>query len=109
MYIEAITMYHTQTEVAEMAQPPEKRKKVTLTLPAGLVADVQALVAEGRAASQSAFVADALAERVRQIQQTRLREEFLRAAADPLFLHDVEETERAFLSADREATGMIPG
>jgi len=91
-----------------MAQVTAKRKKVTLTLPADLVADVQSLVAEGRAASQSAFMADALAQKVREVQAVRLREEFRCAADDPLFLRDVEETEQAFLAADAEATRMIP-
>ncbi|MEW6217659.1 MAG: ribbon-helix-helix domain-containing protein [Candidatus Bipolaricaulota bacterium] len=91
-----------------MARTTEMRKKVTLTLPADLMAEVQALVAEGRAASQSAFVADALAQTIRQVQAARLREEFRCAAADPLFLRDVEEIEQAFLAADGEATRMIP-
>ncbi len=77
-----------------MAETAVKRKKVTVTLPADLVADVQSLVAEGRAASQSAFVAEALAQAVRQVQMARLREEFRCAAADPLFLRDVRETNR---------------
>lgn len=92
-----------------MAETNEKRRKVTLTLPAVLVAEVQALVAEGRAASQSAFVTDALAQKVRQVHVARLGEEFRRAASDPLFLRDVEEIEEAFRSADGEATRMIPG
>ncbi len=107
--VEAIFVYHTQTEVVGMAQTTGKRKKVTLTLPADLVADVRSLVLEGRAVSQSAFVTEALAQRVRQVQAVKLKEEFRCAAADPLFLRDVEETEQAFLSADAEATRMIPG
>ena len=92
-----------------MVLTTERRKKVTLTLPAELMAEVQALVAEGRAASQSAFVTDALAQKVREVQLARLREELRRAANDPLFLRDVAETEQAFESADGEAARMIPG
>lgn len=92
-----------------MALTADKRKKVTLTLPADLMTEVQALVAEGRAAPQSAFVADATAQAMRQVRAARLREAFRCAAADPLFLRDAEETEQAFLHPDAEAARMIPG
>jgi Arc/MetJ-type ribon-helix-helix transcriptional regulator len=91
-----------------MAQTTQRRRKVTFSLPADLVADVQALVAQGQAPSQSAFVAGALAWRVRQAQADTVREQFRRAGADPLFLRDVAETKQVFQPADAETARMIP-
>jgi len=91
-----------------MGKTSGARRKVTFTLPAPLVAEVKALVDEGQAPSQSAFVVAALSRQVRQVREERLREEFRAAAADPLFLRDLEETMDAFRAADGETVQMIP-
>ncbi|MCX8103924.1 MAG: ribbon-helix-helix domain-containing protein [Candidatus Bipolaricaulota bacterium] len=92
-----------------MATAARKKRKVTLTLPAQLVEEIKALVDQGQAPSQSAFVAEALAWKLQQARHRQhLREEFRAAATDPLFLRDLEETAAAFRSADRETAQMIP-
>ncbi|MFH1610026.1 MAG: hypothetical protein ABID40_05315 [Candidatus Bipolaricaulota bacterium] len=91
-----------------MAKTSGGRRKVTFTLPAPLVAEVKALVDQGQVPSQSAFVAEALSWQLQQIRKQRLREEFRLAAADPLFLRDLEEIDQAFRSADGETARTIP-
>lgn len=91
-----------------MATTTGSKRKVTFTLPAQLVEEIKALVDQGQAPSQSAFVAEALAWKLQQARQQELRAEFRIAAADPLFLCDLEETMQAFRSADGETAQMIP-
>lgn len=91
-----------------MATTSGKKRKVTFTLPAQLVAEIKALVDQGQAPSQSVFVAEAIAWRLQQARQQELRAEFRAAAADPLFLRDIEEAMQAFRTADGETAQMIP-
>jgi Arc/MetJ-type ribon-helix-helix transcriptional regulator len=85
-----------------------ENKKVTLSLPVALVEEVRRLVEDGVAASQSAFVADAVEKEIRAWRVAELREEFRQAAADPDFLQDIDETMRDFAAADGETARMIP-
>lgn len=82
-------------------------KKVTVSLDAGLVEEVQRLVNEGRAPSQSAFFEEALRRKLREIRREERRKALLAASKDPLFLADIEEIEREFASADAEAARML--
>jgi Arc/MetJ-type ribon-helix-helix transcriptional regulator len=91
-----------------MAKMTGDKRKVTFTLPTHLIAEIKALVDQGQAPSQSAFVAEAIAWKVQQARRQQLCEEFRAAAADPLFLRDLEETMQAFRSADGETARMIP-
>lgn len=75
-------------------------RKVTYSLPEELLGDMESAVREGAAPSYSAFVAEALRERLERLREERLREAFAEAARDPLFLEDVEETMEAFSAAD---------
>ncbi|NOZ79121.1 MAG: CopG family transcriptional regulator [Acidobacteria bacterium] len=78
-------------------------RKVTYSLPEELLSAMEGAVREGAAPSYSAFVAEAVRERLERLREERLREAFAEAARDPLFLEDVEETMGAFAEADRAA------
>ncbi|MSQ26019.1 MAG: ribbon-helix-helix protein, CopG family [Dehalococcoidia bacterium] len=85
----------------------QRRKKITLSLDAALVRDIQQLVGEGEAKSQSAFFETALREKVKQAKREKRRKSLLAASKDPLFLADVEEVMRDFVYADAETARMI--
>ena len=82
-------------------------KKVTLSLDASLVQEVQRLVREGAAKSQSAFFEAALRERVTQAKRDKRRRALRAASKDPKFLADIEEVVRDFAHADAEAARMV--
>ncbi len=83
------------------------QKKVTLSLDAKLVEQVQKLVKAGQAKSQSEFFEGALEAKLKEIKRERRRQALLEASRDPLFLADIEEIEREFAYADAEAARMI--
>ena len=85
----------------------QPRKKITLSLDAALIRDVQQLVGEGEAKSQSSFFETALREKIRQTKREKRRKSLLAASKDPLFLADVEEVMRDFAEADAESARMI--
>jgi Arc/MetJ-type ribon-helix-helix transcriptional regulator len=85
-----------------------RNRKVTFSLPPQLMEEVKELVQAGVAASQNAFVEQALMQRVREARKELLRQEFQEAARDPLFLRDIEETMADFAAADAETARMIP-
>ncbi len=86
----------------------DKVVKVTYSLPADVVVEVRSVVREGAAPSYSAFVERALRDAVRAARERLLAAEFDEAAADPLFLADVEHVERDFESADAESARLMP-
>ena len=82
--------------------PSRPVRKVTYALPEDLVVRIREAVREGAAPSYSAFVVEALEERVRQAKERRLAEAFEDAGRDPEFLEDVHEAMRDFSDADEE-------
>jgi len=81
------------------------KRKVTYSLPEELINDVACVVREGAAPSYSAFVEEALTEKVRKAREEALASAFGEAAADPAFLSDVDETMEAFRRVDAEPGG----
>ncbi len=77
-------------------------RKVTYSLPEELVRELEGAVREGAASSYSAFVAGAVAERLRRHREERLASAFAEAGSDPLFLEDVEEAMQDFAAADAD-------
>ena len=78
------------------------KRKVTYSLPVELIEDIACVVREGAAPSYSAFVEEALTEKVRTAREEALAAAFGEAAADPAFLADVEETATAYRHVDNE-------
>ena len=91
-----------------MASDTETNVKVTYSLPNGLVDEVRSVVREGAAPSYSAFVVDALTEAVRREREKLLAQEFREAAEDPLFMRDLEDTQKGFEHVDAESAKLIP-
>jgi len=83
-----------------MASKP--KRKVTYSLPEQLIADIASVVRDGAAPSYSAFVEEALTEKVRKAREEALAAAFGEAATDPAFLADVDETMDAFRQVDNE-------
>lgn len=83
------------------------QKKVTLSLDATLIQQVQHLVKAGEAKSQSEFFEEALRAKLRQIEWEKWCKEMEEASKDPLFLADQEEIDREFAYADAESARMI--
>ena len=81
------------------------KRKVTYSLPEELIEDIACVVREGAAPSYSAFVEEALTEKVRAAREEALAAAFGQAAADPAFLTDVEETMEAFKHIDNNPPG----
>ena len=83
------------------------QKKVTLSLDASLIEQVQKVVREGEARSQSQFFEEALRARLKQLEREAWERSLEAASKDPMYLADLEEVERDFMYADAEATRMI--
>jgi Arc/MetJ-type ribon-helix-helix transcriptional regulator len=83
----------------------QPKRKVTYSLPQELIDDVARVVSDGAAPSYSAFVEQALTEKVRKAREEALATAFSEAAADPEFLADVEDTMEAFGHLDNEPVG----
>jgi Arc/MetJ-type ribon-helix-helix transcriptional regulator len=77
-----------------------KLQKVTYSLPEELIDRVRSVVREGAAPSYSAFVEQALADRVRRAHEEKLAAEFRTAGSDPGFLADVGRALGAFEPID---------
>lgn len=75
-------------------------KKATFVLPQALLDELRQAVESGQADSASSLVRDSLEMRLRALREERLRREFEAAAADPLFLADLDEVRRDFAAAD---------
>ena len=70
--------------------------KVSFSLETDVVDAIQRAVREGRTESASAFVEHAVRAHLRWIRRRALHAEYARAAADPAFVEDIEDTVRAF-------------
>ena len=82
-------------------------RKVTFSLDASLVEQVQKLVQRGDAKSQTEFVEEALRAKLKQIEREEWERSLEEASKDPMYLADIEEVERDFMYADAEAARMI--
>lgn len=73
-----------------------KNSKATFVLPSRLLDDLRSLVQAGAADSLSGLVRESLEFRVAQLREEHLALEFEQAAADPMFLSDLDECVRDF-------------
>ncbi len=83
------------------------RKKATFLLPEKLLDAVDSAVAGGAAASKNAFVEQAIAKAIAEVNRQQRRARLQAARHDPLFQHDVEEIERDFPFIDGETVRGI--
>ncbi len=75
-------------------------QKVTYSLPEALIDRVRAVVKGGAAPSYSAFVEQALADRVRRAHEEQLAGAFRSAASDAKFLADIHQSMKDFEGGD---------
>lgn len=71
-------------------------RKMSLRLPESIASAIRQLVETGEAASADAFIQDALVAHFRARRQNRVYSGYAAAAADPAFIAEMEETDRAF-------------
>lgn len=77
----------------------EPLEKTGYRIPRSLVARVREAVDAGEARSQNELVERALRRELRAIGQRRLYGEYARAAADPAFMAEMAEEDRAWSEA----------
>jgi len=75
-------------------------QKVTYSLPEDLIDRVRTVVKGGAAPSYSAFVEQALVDRVRRAHEEQLAGAFISAASDANFLADIRQTMAGFEGGD---------
>lgn len=86
----------------------ERRKKVTLQVRASVVEAVKILVEGGEVASASAFVEEALEQRLREMRRARVYRAYREAANDEAFMKDMESTTSAFDSTTSDGLRESP-
>jgi hypothetical protein len=77
-------------------------KNVTFSLPVDLMEKYKNYAKSSDIPSVNAGVKEALVEYSRKIEKEKLKKEMMKAAKDPLFIQDLEESMRAFESSDLE-------
>ena len=81
-------------------------KKVTLRLHASVATSIRGLVEAGAAPSVDAFVEEAVIAQLRERRRQRVYAAYAAAAADPVFMAELDETTRAF---DATIADGLPG
>ncbi|MGQ0538953.1 MAG: hypothetical protein ACT4R6_08425 [Gemmatimonadaceae bacterium] len=79
-------------------------KKVTLRMHETVAAAVRELVESGEAASADAFIEEAVIAQLRERRKARVYAAYAEAAADAVFMAEMEETNRVF--EDTVADGL---
>jgi hypothetical protein len=79
-----------------------KVKNVTFSLPTDLMEKYKDYATSNYIPSVNAGVKEALEEYSGKIEKEKLKKEMMKAAKDPLFIQDMEESMRAFESSDQD-------
>lgn len=87
---------------ASSTEPKSARRKTTLRLPDDVYETAREGAALGLAESESAFIADAVRRRAREVRHARMRRLADEAMADPGFVADMRETMAAFGPLDSQ-------
>ncbi len=90
-----------------MVQTNPAKRKSTFFLSEEILSEMKEVISIKGIRSQNALVEKALREYISRIKREILRQEYIEASKDPLFLADVEEVEKAFKHADAETARMI--
>ncbi len=85
----------------------EKGVKFTFVLPPSLAQDLREAVEKGAAPSQNALVREALRREMKRLREAEIEKAYAAAAADPLYVQDLEECMRDFAALDRDALQYI--
>ncbi len=79
-------------------------KKATFILDEELMKEVKSAVNKGLYKSMNAFVETAIKDELEKIKKEQIKSAIVDAGKDPLFLADIEEINKDFLSADFDMT-----
>ncbi len=82
-----------------------KVKNVTFSLPTELMEKYKSYAKSSYIPSVNAGVKEALEEYSLKIEKDKLKKEMMKAAKDPIFVQDLEESMRAFEYSDIESAG----
>ena len=83
----------------------KKIKNVTFSLPTDLMEKYKSYAESSYIPSVNAGVKEALEEYSVKIEKDKFKKEMAKAAKDPLFMQDLEESMRAFEASDLESAG----
>jgi hypothetical protein len=89
--------------------PSDPPRKAGWQVRSSVVEAVRQAVDEGAAESQNAFVERALIRELRELRRRRVYEAYAEAAADPVFLRDVEAVSKGFEPTTDEGLGEMAG
>ncbi|MDF2519621.1 MAG: hypothetical protein K0R84_249 [Clostridia bacterium] len=79
-------------------------KNVTFSLPIELIEKLKVLAKDNYIPSLNAGVKEALEEYTRTIEKEVLKNKMIKAAKDPLFMQDLNESMRSFEHSDKEVS-----
>lgn len=82
-------------------------RKVTISLHEEVLSGLAEAVRRGAAASKNAFVERAIRNELRELERLNQRQRWEAAMKDKRFLRDLQETDKAFESADAETARRI--
>lgn len=75
-------------------------KKTTVILEEKILAQAREIIDRGLFKSMNAFIESAMRDEIEKIKQESIRQAFVEASKDQLFLSDIAEVERDFEFAD---------
>ena len=81
--------------------------KFTFVFPPELARDLREAVENGAAPSQNALVRDLVRREMKRLRNEAIAADMRAAAADPLFMRDLEECMRDFVEIDRDSLQYI--
>jgi hypothetical protein len=79
---------------------PGKTRKATFNLHTDVLAELDEVMAQGRAPSKNALVEQALLKELKELRRQARQRSWQEAAKDPLLLKDIQDVENAFRTAD---------
>ena len=86
---------------------PGKTRKATFNLHTDVLAELDEVMAKGRAPSKNALVEQALVKELKELRRQTRQRLWQEAAGDTLLLKDIRDVETAFRSADAETAQRI--
>ena len=86
---------------------PGKTRKATFNLHTEVLAELDEVMAQGKAPSKNALVEQALLKELKELRRQARQRLWQEAAKDPLLLKDIKDVETAFRTADAETGQRI--
>ena len=86
---------------------PGKTRKATFNLHTDVLAELDEVMAQGRAPSKNALVEQALLKELKELRRQERQRLWQEAAKDTLLLKDIKDVETAFRNADAETAQRI--